>query len=98
MGVGIGGGGQFACFSSGQGGSGSLDFTLSNWLGGVRTEHYSWYLLVGECVAFMGSGGLPNTGPYWQYKGAGAVVQGQGARLMENEGINGRSFVQDWLL
>jgi len=26
------------------------------------------------------------------------LCRGQGARLMENEGINGRSFVQDWLL
>ena len=26
------------------------------------------------------------------------LCRGQGATLMENEGINGRSFVQDWLL
>ena len=97
MGVGIGGGGQFACFSSGQGGSGSLDFTLSNWLTG------STWLPRGICslASALRSWGVvayPTQGRIGNIKAQVLLCRGQGARLMENEGINGRSFVQDWLL
>ena len=45
-----------------------------------------------------GVAAYPTQGRIGNIKAQVLLCRGQGARLMENEGINGRSFVQDWLL
>ena len=51
---------------------------------------------LGMCV-FVPRAGIPTT-RIGNIKAQVLLCRGQGARLMENEGINGRSFVQNWLL
>ena len=94
MGVGIGGGGQFACFSSGQGGSGSLDFTSA----GFALNTIRGICSLASALRSWGVVAYPTQGRIGNIKAQVLLCRGQGARLMENEGINGRSFVQDWLL